>query len=301
MKRDLYADVTAKILAELEKGAAPWIKPWKATAGANMPMNAITRRPYSGCNVPLLWMERDAKGYATQQWLTYKQATEIGGNVRKGEKSSTVFFVKRLDFRAPDAQPGEISSKDRSVMMLRAYAVFNIAQCDGMPDCLTNWRGPVQTVEARDALADAFVRTTKADVREGHGEAYFAPGADFISMPAFRAFKGADHFYGTLFHELGHWTGHASRLDRDLKNAKGSKLYAAEELVAELTSAFLCAEFGFDGDLRHAGYIENWIKLLRDDSRAYFRAAAQAQKGADYLRQLANAAEPEADDMALAA
>ena len=145
----------------------------------------------------------------------------------------------------------------------------------------------VRNPDARDDLADQFLRSTGADIREGHGEACYVPSRDFISMPAFEVFKGADHFYSVAFHELGHWVGHKDRLDRDLKNRFGSKNYAAEELVAELCAAFLCAEFGFDGDLRHAGYIEHWIELLKADKRAFFTACSQASKAADYLRGLA--------------
>ena len=139
----------------------------------------------------------------------------------------------------------------------------------------------------RDLYEEVSARITGADIREGHGEAYYVPSRDFISMPAFEAFKSADHFYHVAFHELTHWTGHQSRLDRDLKNRFGSRNYAAEELTAELGAAFLCAEFGFDGDLRHAGYISSWIELLKADKRAFFTACSQASKAADYLRGLA--------------
>ena len=145
----------------------------------------------------------------------------------------------------------------------------------------------VRNPDARDELADDFLRSTGADIREGHGEAYYVPSQDFISMPAFAGFKGADHFYNVAFHELTHWTGHKSRLDRDLKNRFGSRNYAAEELIAELGAAFLCAEFGFDGDVRSAGYIASWIELLKADKRAFFTACSQASKAADYLRGLA--------------
>jgi antirestriction protein ArdC len=145
----------------------------------------------------------------------------------------------------------------------------------------------VRNPDTRDDLAGQFLRSTGADIREGHGEAYYVSSRDFISMPAFEAFKGADHFYATVFHELSHWTAHKSRLDRDLKNRFGSRNYGVEELIAELGAAFLCAEFGFDGDLRHAGYIANWIELLKADKRAFFTACSQASKAADYLRGVA--------------
>jgi antirestriction protein ArdC len=145
----------------------------------------------------------------------------------------------------------------------------------------------VRNPDTRDELADAFFQSTGADIREGHGEACYIPSRDFISMPAFAGFKGADHFYNVAFHELTHWTGHKARLDRDLKNRFGTRNYAAEELIAELGAAFLCAEFGFDGDVRNAGYISNWIELLKADKRAFFTACSQASKAADYLRGLA--------------
>ena len=172
--------------------------------------------------------------------------------------------------------------------MLREYTVFNVAQCDDLPDSIKTGKPMrVRNPDTCDDLADEFLRSTGADIREGHGEAYYVPSQDFISMPAFQAFKGADHFYSTALHELTHWTGHKSRLDRDLRNRFGSRQYAAEELVAELGAAFLCAEFGFDGDVRHAGYIATWIDLLKSDKRAFFTACSKAQAAADYLRGLA--------------
>jgi len=265
MNRDLYAEVSARIIAELEAGAAPWVKPWSATPGANTPCNAVSNRPYSGCNVVLLWMAQ-AAGYRTPRFLTFKQALELGGNVRKGERGTKVVFVKQLQVRD---QNTDSNSPTRLIPMMREYTVFNVD-----PD-------------ARDGLADDFLRLTGADVREGHGEACYIPSQDFISMLAFAGFKGADHFYNVAFHELTHWTGHKSRVDRDLKNRFGSRNYAAEELIAELGAAFLCAEFGFDGDVRNAGYIANWIELLKADKRAFFTACSQASKAAAYLRGLA--------------
>jgi antirestriction protein ArdC len=146
---------------------------------------------------------------------------------------------------------------------------------------------PAINLDQRNTDAQEFIAITGADFREGHGEAYYAAGADFISMPHFDAFKDSDCFYATSFYELGHWTAHKSRLDRDLKNRLGSRDYAAEELVAELASAFICAEFGINKEVRHASYIAHWIELLKHDDRAFFTAASKAQKAADYLRDLA--------------
>jgi antirestriction protein ArdC len=284
MKRDLYAEVSARIIAELEAGAAPWVKPWSATPGANTPCNAVSNRPYSGCNVVLLWMSQSA-GYRTPRFLTFKQALELGGNVRKGEHGTKVYFVKQLQVRDEGADD---SSSTRVIPMMREYTVFNVDQCENLPDSINTGKPMrVRNSDMRDDLADAFLHSTGADIREGHGEACYIPSQDFISMPAFAGFKGADHFYNVSFHELTHWSGHKSRLDRDLKNRFGSRNYAAEELIAELGAAFLGAEFGFDGDVRNAGYIASWIELLKADRRAFFTACSQASKAADYLRGLA--------------
>ncbi len=281
MKRDLYVSVTARILAELEAGSAPWIKPWSATAGANVPCNAISNRPYSGCNVVLLWMTASA-GYPTPRFVTFKQAQEAGGTVRKGEHGFKVYFVKQLEIQEKDRDD------TRLVPMLREYTVFNVAQCDGLPERVVNPQPQkVRNHDDRDALADEFMASSQADIREGFGEAYYRPSDDFVSLPPFVSFKSADAFYNTAFHELGHWTGHKSRLDRDLKNRFGDRQYAAEELVAELTAAFLCAEWAFDNDLRRSGYIAHWIELLRADKKAIFTAASRAQAAADFMRGLA--------------
>jgi antirestriction protein ArdC len=288
MKKDLYAEVSARIIAELEAGAAPWVKPWSATAGQNVPQNAVSNRPYSGCNVILLWFARD-RGWATPRFLTFKQAIEAGGNVRKGEHGTKVYFVKQIQIKDGDSE-----TETRVMPILREYTVFNVDQCENLPDAIKAGKPMrVRNPDTRDGLAEEFLRATGADIREGHGEAYYVPSHDFISMPAFEAFKGADHFYNVTFHELSHWTGSKSRLDRDLKNRFGSRHYAAEELVAELGAAFLCAEFGFDGDVRNAGYIASWIELLKADKRAFFTACSRASKAADYLRGLA-LAEPTA-------
>ena len=283
IKRDLYSEVTARILAELERGAAPWVKPWSATPGRNVPQNAVSNRPYSGCNVILLWLTR-GQGWATPRFLTFKQAQEAGGSVRKGEHGTKVYFVKQL--RVTESKEGE--EAERLVPMMKEFTVFNVAQCEGLPASIVEGKpARVRNPDTRDALADEFLAASGAAIREGQGEAYYAPGQNFISMPAFTAFKGADHFYGVAFHELTHWTGHKARLDRDLKGRFGQAAYAAEELIAELGAAFLAAEFSFDGDVRHAGYIETWIGLLRSDKRAFFTAASKAQAAADYLRGLA--------------
>jgi Zincin-like metallopeptidase/N-terminal domain of anti-restriction factor ArdC len=168
-----------------------------------------------------------AASYRTPRFLTFKQALEVGGNVRKGERGTKVYFVKQLQVRDQDADD---SVSARLIAMMREYTVFNVDQCENLPDSI-NTRKPirVRNPDTRDELADAFLHSTGADIREGHGEAYYVPSRNFISMPAFAGFKGADHFYNVVFHELTHWSGHKSRLYRDLKNRFGSRDYAAEE------------------------------------------------------------------------
>jgi antirestriction protein ArdC len=298
--RNLYQDVSDRILSQLEAGTVPWVKPWSATAGNNVPCNASTNRPYSGCNVILLWLAQSA-GYASPRFLTFKQALELGGNVRKGEHGFKVYFVRQLTFKdtkattdgARSTTEGAADDEIRTATMLREYTVFNVAQCENLPTRAFGGAAPkVRNSDERDATADEFLSHTQADIKEGHGEAYYAPGADFISMPAFGAFKSGATFYATMFHELAHWTGHKSRLDRDLRHRFGTQAYAAEELVAELTAAFMCAEFSINGDVRHAAYIANWIALLKSDAKAFFTACARAQNAADYLRKLALADAP---------
>lgn len=299
MSRNLYSEVSARILSQLEAGAVPWVKPWSATPGQNVPHNAATGRPYSGVNVVLLMMGHDL--YATPRYLTFKQAKALGGNVKKGEHGTRIYFVKKLlvkdKAKGDDADP-------RAVSMLREYVVFNTAQCENLPErIVTPQAAKPRNNDERDATIDEFVAATGADIREGYGEAYYAPGPDYVSMPAFKAFNSATSFYAVEFHELAHWTGAKSRLDRQFGARFGDKAYAAEELVAELTAAFLCAEFSIDGETRHAGYIASWIRMLKDDPKAFFTAASAAQKAADHLRGLAlqEVVEIEAEPLPLAA
>lgn len=288
MKRDLYAEVSDRIVAELEKGATPWVKPWSATPGLNVPCNAVSNRPYSGVNLILLWMA--VQTHPTPRFLTYKQAQELGGNVKKGEHGVQIVFVKPMVWKDKDDD-----DKVRHGSMLKTYTVFNVAQCENLPERVLNPGKlvKVRNRDERDATIDEFIAATGADFREEHTDvACYKISPDYVQMPKFEGFKGADHFYSTAFHELGHWTGAGHRCAREFGKRFGDHRYAAEELVAELTSAFLCAEFDFDGQLQHASYIGNWIAMLKDDKRAFFTAASAAQKAADYMRGKALADEP---------
>ena len=271
----LYEVVTQNIIKELEVGAIPWVKPWKGGGLGALPANAATKRSYSGINIPILWHAADTRGFPTQRWMTFKQALDLKANVRKGEKGTHVVFTKQLTVK--DAE----SEEKKKVGLLRAYTVFNVAQIDGLPtpEPITTNPAPIG-----NGLVDTFIASTKADIRIGGDRACFVPALDFIALPPQSAFNQPSSFYATALHELGHWSGHKSRLDRDLKSRFHEKAYAAEELIAELTAAFLCAHLGVVGELRHAGYIDHWIQLLKDDNRAIFTAASKASQAADYLR-----------------
>jgi len=290
MAKNLYARVTATILAELEKGVVPWRRDWRSIAGSGIPHNAVSMRPYRGTNTILLWLRAQQQGWSSLGFLTYKQARDLGGTVKQGAKSGLIVFVKQLVVKDHDNE-----NVTKLVPMLRAYSVFHTSQCDGLSEAILNpaAKSP-RNPDARDPLIDAFTAATQADVREGQGEPVYHPGGDYISMPCFTDFTSADGFYSTLFHELTHWTAHKSRLDRNLKSRFGDlHAYSAEELCAELGASFLCAEFGLDnGKLQHAAYLQGWITLLKHDARAFFTAANRAQEASDYLRRLALADQP---------
>lgn len=278
--RDLYQDITDKIVAALEAGTAPWVRPW-ATAGkaGGMPNNPISGTRYRGINPALLMMAELANGYSTAQWVTYRQAQEAGAQVRKGERGETVIFWKWLDV------PEDTADTDGETVrrcILKHYTVFNLDQIDG--DSIDHLRQPVAShTWTADQRADGTISGTRADIRHGGERAYFRPELDYIQLPARDRFPSAATYYGTALHELAHWTGHSTRLDRDLKNRFGSDAYAAEELVAEIASAYTCAALGIAGDLQHAEYIGAWLRILKGDKRAIFTAAAAAQKAADLL------------------
>jgi len=284
--RDIYKAVTDQIIAELKAGVRPWAQPWSQTPGFNIAANAVTGRPYSGVNQLLLWAAR-RHGWPQPRFLTFKQALDAGGHVRRGEHGFRVYFVKDLNLKnAGDDVTEENEDAIRRVRMLKQFVVFNLAQCDELPDKITA-PPKAPNLEQRDALIDEFIAATGVKIREGNteNEAYYSSALDVVNMPAFKSFRGRAEYSATLFHELIHWTGHPSRLDRQLGARFGLKSKAAEELIAELGAAFLCAEFSIDSFLPHAAYIQSYLALLEDDPKAIFTAASKAQAAVDYLRQ----------------
>jgi len=288
-RASLYDEVTATIIGQLEEGVFPWVRPWsKAKAAAGLPRNAVTGRAYSGINVLVLWGAVIEGGYPSQDWLTFRQAQAAGGCVRKGERGRTVFYADRFvprDAReGQDGGQGESGEEARAVPFLKRFTVFNAAQCEGLPEGLVAQPAPLPARELHEA-AEALIAATGADFRIGGAQAFYSPCGDFVMVPPQPAFHHQIDYYRTALHELGHWTGHCSRLDRDQTGRFGSAPYAREELVAELASAFLCAALGIEPTVRHADYLGSWLEVLRADNRAIFRAASQASKAAELLLQ----------------
>lgn len=281
----LYADVTDRIISELEAGRLPWVQPWgEGAAEVGMPCNAGTGRRYSGINVLILWATLFERGYSSQRWLTYKQAQALGGNVRKGEMGTTVCYADRFTPRDEGGAEAPLGEREepRQVAFLKRFTVFNVDQCEGLGAGLV--AAPVALAEDQIVeVADDVIAASGVDFRTGGMEAFYVPSQDLVMVPARRAFFDEINAYRTWLHELVHATGHASRLGRDLTNPFGSAGYAREELIAEMGSAFLCATLGIVPTVRHADYVGSWLEVLREDNRAIFRATSAARKAADWL------------------
>lgn len=284
-KKDIYQEVTNTIIEALEAGCAPWVKPWakgQEAVSAEMPVNAISGKAYQGVNTMLLWASQYKNDYSSNTWLTYKQASDLGGNVIKGEKATKVIYFQMILDKSKEnlARPKD---KQRMIPMLKQYAVFNALQCEGLSSDKVKEIEPLE-IDYTNALT--FAENCGADIRHGGNRAFFSSGgkAGHIQMPYQQQFDSLTAYDGTLLHELTHWTGHKSRLEREFGARFGDNAYAFEELVAELGSAFLCAKLGvaLEG-LQHDSYIEGWLKALKDDKKAIFKAAKLAQNASEYL------------------
>lgn len=303
---DIQNDVTNRIIEALENGRAPWVRPWgqlrgSANRGNPMPHNAVGGNEYSGINLLLLGVAQDAKGYSSAGWLTFAQALKLGGNVRKGERGTRIIKVGKVVKTTEDSKTGE--EKTRSMSFLKEFTVFNLEQCEKLPESIT---APAFTPrpEALDLMragVAGIVRNNQVNLQHEGQRACYIPALDVIKMPDPACFKSLSHYEGTLLHELTHWTGHPSRLKRDFHGQFGSENYAKEELIAELGAAFLCAALGVDGELQHADYIGSWLKVLKNDRKAIFQASSAARKASEYLQGIHQAATEEADQVEQAA
>lgn len=291
---DLYAEVTQTILSQMEGGTLPWTRPWKTTGAAGLPTNALTTNRYSGINVVLLWLSGAMKGYSSSRWMTYLQAMQVGGHVRRGERGTMI--VKASTYvPQSERERSEGSEEDlRAVPFLKRYTVFNLDQIEGVdvPEPV------VSTPIVADAALDAFVAATGADIRFGGDEAYYVPSRDYIQCPQPEAFENAFDLFRVQSHELAHWTGAVHRLDRTFGQRFGDAAYQMEELVAELAAAQICAVKGVPPTTRHAAYLQSWIKIMKADKRAIFTAARHASTAVEFLLAAAQASPV---DMRLAA
>ena len=286
MKQDVYERITAKIVADLEQGVRPWLKPWHAEHA----LGRITRPlrsngiPYRGINIVMLWMEAMEKGYSAPVWMTFKQALELGAHVRKGEKGSLVVYADTITRTETDESGKE---SEAVIPFMKGYTVFNACQIENLPPHYhASLQAPALDPVRRLARAESFIAATGAKITYGGTMACYAQEPDHIRMPPFECFRDEESFWATLFHEACHWTKHPTRLDRDFGRKRwGDEGYAMEELVAELGAAFVCADLALTPEVRddHASYIASWLRVLKDDKRAVFAAASHAQKAADYL------------------
>ena len=283
-KRDIYQEITDRIIEGLEKGSAPWLKPWKNSntgADVSMPHNAATGRAYSGINVMILWAEGDI--YGSNGWLTYKQAKDIGGQVRKGEKGTLVTFFKPYKIAE---NKGQTNEKDKTIPLIKGFTVFNVEQCDFPEGTKLHQNKDIPAFE-QTAIME-ICEVVKAEVVLGGNRACYIPSRDLVQMPHLDQFEDQTAFDATLAHELTHWTSNKKRCDRKLGIRFGDDAYAMEELIAEIGSAFLCAQMGIQNNfLRHESYIANWLEVLKADKKAIFSASSMARQSNEWLTKKA--------------
>lgn len=298
-RANLYDEVTARIIGELEAGRFPWVQPWGqpdadgGAIGPGLPRNALTARRYSGVNVLILWGAVIEHGYPSQGWLTFKQALEAGGCVRKGERGTTVVYADRFTPEAEKARAVETGGDAKTIPFLKRFTVFNVAQCEGLRPGLAPDPAPLPERQIVP-VAEEVIAASGIEFRVGGNRAFYVPAQDYVQVPPQPAFFEQINYYRTCLHELCHGSGHKSRLNRNLAGSFGSKDYAREELIAEMGSAFLCAALGIVPTVRHADYLGSWLDVLREDNRAIFRAASAASKAADWLLTRHAAAKSEA-------
>lgn len=281
-RRDHYQEVTDRIVAALEAGTPPWRRPWDPEkSGAPLsPINAVTGRRYHGINVLLLGMSQLSFASGDPRFCSYKQAKDRGWQVRAGERGTTVYFYKSLRVEDRDA-PADGEEHTRNIPLLRSFTVFNGSQIDGIPAFTppTIEEAPWRRFDA----ADIIMRNSGAVIRIGGDRAFYRPATDSIHLPPKNAFRSPEGLASVAIHELAHWSAAPGRLNRDLTGEFGSAKYALEELIADITSCLVDTELGLPTDIEnHASYISFWLARLKSDKREIFRAAAAAQKAADY-------------------
>lgn len=282
---DFYDLITSKIIADLEKGQLTWRKPWSDHNLAGHAMLPLRHNgiPYTGINTIMLWGEAADKGFLSPFWLTYKQATDLKANIRKGERGSKIVYTEKYQVEdKKSSNPDQM----KTVAFLKVYTVFNADQCEGLPEKYSVLPEKKEYVSGqKDAGLEEFIAATKATIVQGYRAAYRGTRDD-IEMPPFESFTSVGDYYATLTHELTHWTKHEKRLNRDFNRLRwGDEGYAKEELVAELGACFLGAMLGFKpkSDDHHAAYLQSWLRVLKDDKKFIFQAARHAQQAVEFL------------------
>lgn len=271
--------ITDKIISILEQGASTSGPRWTGSSGHGLPRNAQTGQAYRGINVLMLWAEAAEKQYSSNLWLTYRQAEELGAQVRKSERSVMCVYFQKVEKEAETE-----GDETTYYPLIKPFFLFNVAQIDGLPSDITAPSASQIEFNSIEAAEDVLVKTA-ATIRHGFNGAFYVPDRDQVCLPIRERFTSESNYYATAFHELGHWTGHASRLNRSFGKRFGDDSYAMEELVAELSAAFTMGHLGMaDGSIEmHADYLQSWIRVLKADKAAIFTAASQASKASDYV------------------
>ncbi|MET4117692.1 antirestriction protein ArdC [Bradyrhizobium sp. JR1.5] len=284
-RANLYNNIINKIIAELEAGRVPWVQPWgtaAAKAPLALPKSAASGRQYSGINILVLWGAATEHGFTGQSWLTFRQALSLGGHVRKGERGTTVVYADRFVPACEKRRAHETGEVAQAIPFLKHFTVFNCDQCGGLPPEIAT-TAPPPPPGLIEPQVEYLIKATGIDFRIGGNRAFYMPTEDYVQVPPPQAYFEPINWHRTALHELAHASGHPSRLNRDLSGNYGTRKYAFEELVAEISSAFSCASLGIVPTVRHADYIGSWLEVLREDNRAIIRAASKASKVADYL------------------
>lgn len=283
-RTNLYEQITNRIIAELEAGRVPWVQPWSSTGTSiGLPHNAVSDRRYSGINILTLWDAIVSRGFASHAFLTFRQALALGGHVRRGEQGIGVIYTRRF-IPKEERRRADIDGREPSggTPFLKWFTVFSVEQCEGLPARICEPPPPIPEGLILPQ-AESLIEATGADFRIGGPSAFYAPAQDYVQVPRPDDFHDPINWHRTAFHELGHWAGGSSRLNRDQTGTFGSVAYGKEELIAEMAGAFVCAALGITPTVRHADYLGSWLEIIREDNRAILRAASAASRAADYL------------------
>ncbi len=299
-KKSIYEEITERIIDSLEDGVIPWVRPWAAVKYGEH-RNGLTSRPYRGLNIMLLNMVAMTKGFADPRWLTFRNAEKLGGHVKKGERGVGIVFWKFLSVKEREDSDAIVDPDDKEqkvVPFARMYTVFNVEQCEGIE--LSPLETPADCEGQDNQDAEKIMSITK--LHHGGDRAYYSPSRDCIVMPVREAFENLHFYFTTGYHETLHWSRHPNRLNRKFGARFGDQDYAFEELVAEIGAAFLGAATGIPfEEMRHPEYINSWLQILKNDTKAIFTAAAKAQTASDFILNRAGLSVAEDEELPAAA